>query len=213
MSVMQEMCLAVGGDLYHCLPRSGDKRLLVLGDVSGKGMPAALAMSATIGMLRLLAEVGGPLAAVTSQLHRQLWQTLQQRQFVTLFLGELDPASGDLTYANHGQELPILVRSTGRIDKLESTGMPVALFEDLPVETATVHLNPGDLLAVFSDGIPEATRDGTEYFGIEPLEDILRRSRTNPLPAICAEVRAAVSEFVHGRQSSDDITLLLVRRA
>lgn len=212
MHAHQEMCLAVGGDLYHCLMRPNGTQLVALGDVAGKGMPAALAMSNTMGRLHALSGVTGTLEELTQHLHRQLIEGLPPEQYLTLFLGELDRDSGRLRYANQGQEYPILVRAGGKVQKLESTGPPLALLDPIEVRTAEVRLEPGDLLAIFSDGIPEATLDGSTYFGFETLEAILTRHRRAPLDEIAEHVVAAVNDFIGGGVHSDDLTLLLLRR-
>jgi sigma-B regulation protein RsbU (phosphoserine phosphatase) len=212
MAALQEMCLAVGGDLYHCLPRPAGTLLLVLGDISGKGMPAALAMATAMGLIGILAEIGGELRALTEQLHKQLLRSLLQRQFLTVFLGELEPATGRITYVNHGQDRPVLVRAGGELEMLQPTGLPIAMFEQLDVQPLEARLGSGDLLAVFSDGIAEATVDGSEFYGIERLHAILQEHRTEPLGSLRQRVEDDVRAFLRGGASSDDMTLLLVRR-
>lgn len=212
MHAHQEMCLAVGGDLYHCLLRPNGTQLVALGDVAGKGMPAALAMGTTMGLLRALAGVTETLEDLTRHLHRLLLDGLPPEQYVTLFLGELDRETGLLRYTNQGQEYPILVRSNGDIEKLESTGPPLALLDPIQVQPTTAQLERGDLLALFSDGIPEATFDGSTYFGLEALEAVLQQHHRAPLPEIAHLVVGAVNSFIGGAMHSDDVTLLLLRR-
>ena len=212
MAAHQEMCLEVGGDLYHCLQRPDGKCLVALGDVAGKGIPAALAMSASMSLIRVLAEIGGSLAEVAMQLNRQLFQSMPARQFLTMFLGELDPATGHFLYVNHGHQPPILVRTDGTIEKLESTGLPVGLFEVVEVGVAEVQLNPGDLLAMYSDGIPDATSDGTIFFGDDQMGCTLQECREQPLASICMRIRDQVDTFLGSSGPPDDMTLVLLRR-
>lgn len=212
MAAHQEMCLEVGGDLYHCVPRPDGKHLVALGDVAGKGVSAALAMSSSMSLIRLLADIGGALPDVIAQLNRQLNQSMPTNQFLTLFLGELDPATGHLLHVNHGQQPPILVRTDGTIEKLASTGLPVGLFEECAVGLAEIQLNPGDLLAMYSDGILDATSDGTDFFGEELLERILQECREQPLSSICMRVRDEVNAFLGSGALPDDMTLVLLRR-
>jgi len=212
MEAYQLMCLQVGGDLYHCLPRPDGRLLLGLGDVAGKGMPAALAMGAAIVLIGLLAEVGGDLESIVQHLHRQLFRSLAEEQFLTLFLAELEGETGDITYVNAGHDPPLLVRKSGEIVQLASTGLPVAMLPSITVGSGEVRMEPGDLLMVFSDGIPEATPDSENFLGLEPVEEILVQHRGESLGAIREEIVNAVNGFLKGEPASDDVTMLFLRR-
>ncbi|UCH83251.1 MAG: SpoIIE family protein phosphatase [Candidatus Latescibacterota bacterium] len=208
----QVMCRAVGGDLYHCLRRPNGKVLIALGDVSGKGTPAALAMSAATVSIGLLAEIGGDLGELAPHLHNQLFRSFSSEQFITLFIGELDGETGSLSYVNAGHEPPLLLRKNGTMEKLGPTGMAVAMIEDLILETGEVTLAPGDLLMIVSDGIPEATTDGDAFLGIEPAKRILAAKRNDPLPEIREGILTAVAAYLGDQPNSDDVTLMLLRR-
>jgi sigma-B regulation protein RsbU (phosphoserine phosphatase) len=208
----QVMCRTVGGDLYQCLPRPDGSFVFALGDVAGKGMPAALAMAATIVLVRMLTELVGDLEDLSVHLNRQLCRSIAREQFVTMFLGELDGATGRLRYVNAGHDAPLLVRPNGGFDQLESTGLPMGLLEDVRVVSAEAVLEPGDLLAVYSDGIPEATIEGKEFLGPEAVKEILVERRSDELGVIRENIVSRVEEFLGGSPSSDDVTLLLLRR-
>ncbi len=207
-----DMCRAVGGDLYHALDRNRATVLLAVGDVAGKGIPAALAMSAGMLMISTLAEISSSTDAIVNLIHRQLWENLSTEQFLTLFLAELDPATGSVTYINAGHEPPLVVRAAGGIEKLGPTGPPVALLPDSMWIMEQVTLEPGDLLAAFTDGIPEATTEGDRFMGQEPLVDILQSGRTEPLEKLSDAAFAAVRSFLGDNPPSDDVTLMLLRR-
>ncbi|MEJ2722057.1 MAG: SpoIIE family protein phosphatase, partial [bacterium] len=209
----QVMCRSVGGDLYHCLRRPDGSLVFALGDVSGKGTPAALAMSAATVSIGLLSEIGGDLCDLTKRLHNQLYRSFSVEQFITLFLGELDGETGRLQYVNAGQEPPLLVRKDGSVEKLAATGMPVGLIEDLTFNSGETTLEPGDLLMIVSDGIPEATTNGERFFGMEPVHKILDAKRNDPLPEIREGILTAVGAFLGDQPNSDDVTLLLLRRS
>jgi len=130
VEAFQLMCKQVGGDLYHCLTRPDGKVLLALGDVSGKGAPAALAMSAAVVAIGLLGEIGGELEDMAPLLHRQLFKAFISERFITLFLAELDGSTGNLRYVNAGHEPPLLVSQDGTMTALESTGMAMAMIEE-----------------------------------------------------------------------------------
>lgn len=207
-----DMCRAVGGDLFLVAPRTDDHLLLAVGDVAGKGTPAALAMSACMVLVSTLAEIGGQVDGIINLIHRKLWENLAMEQFITLFLADLDPATGKLTYANAGHEPPLLVRADGRLEDLGPTGPPVALLPDSLWRMEQAVLEPGDLLAVFSDGIPEATVDGVEFLGLDPLKGVLTGGPGAPLAELSAAAFAAVRAFLRGNPTSDDVTLVLLRR-
>jgi serine phosphatase RsbU (regulator of sigma subunit) len=208
----QVMCRAVGGDLYQCLPRVNGRYMFALGDVSGKGMPAALAMGAGTVLIGMLAEIEGDLVDLTGHLHRQLFRSLTPEQFITMFLAELDAETGSIHYVNAGHEPPLIVRADGSIDSLEPTGLPVGMIEDIMLEAGTARLEPGDLLAVFSDGVPEATTDGERFLGMDDVREILSAGRDTPLADIRDRIVSAVDNFLAGEPNSDDVTLMLFRR-
>lgn len=212
LEAYQVMCHAVGGDLYQCLTRNNGRYLLALGDVSGKGMPAALAMSAANVLIGMLSEIEGDIEKLSRHLHSQMFRSLTTEQFITLFLAELDGGTGKIRYVNAGHEPPKLVRTDGRIDELAPTGLPIAMVEDFILTCGEADLGPGDVLAVFSDGVTEATTDGESFLGAAPVRDILVRNRQEDLAEIRGRIVSTVDEFLAGVPTSDDVTLLLLRR-
>ncbi|HET6349492.1 MAG TPA: SpoIIE family protein phosphatase, partial [Candidatus Krumholzibacteria bacterium] len=209
----QMMCRAVGGDLYFVGMRPNGRALIALGDVTGKGMPAALAMSACIVSIGLLADIDTDLHMVADRLHRQLYRSLSDEQFVTLFMGELDLKSGMMTYINAGHEPPIIVHHDGSMKMIESTTMPFAMIEQIPLEISELTLQPGDTMAIFSDGIPEATTSGDKFLGLQGVKEILVTHRNEPLSAIRDHIVKTVEGFLAGGPASDDVTLVMLRRA
>jgi phosphoserine phosphatase RsbU/P len=212
LSTRLHMCRAVGGDLYHVIPRDNGKVMLALGDVSGKGMPAALAMSGCMVLLSTLAEGPESLCEIMSRIHRQLFKLFTPEQFITLFLAELDPATGELDYVNAGHEPPVLIDAEGKRSYLPSGTLPVAMLPGFDCQASRTTLEPGSLLAVFSDGIPEATLDGANFLGQEPLEKLLVEQRSEPLVELADAVDDMLKTFFRGGHASDDISLLLLRR-
>jgi sigma-B regulation protein RsbU (phosphoserine phosphatase) len=212
VEAFQVMCRAVGGDLYQFLSRGKGRYLFALGDVSGKGMPAALAMGAGAVLIGMLAEIEGNLVDLAGRMHRQLFRSLTPEQFITMFLAELDAETGTLCFVNAGHEPPLIVRAGGSIDSLEPTGLPVAMIDDIMLESGTAMVEPGDLLAAFSDGVPEATTDGERFLGIDAVRDILSSGREEPLTEVRDRIVSAVDDFLAGEPNSDDVTLMLLRR-
>ena len=212
VEAFQLMCRQVGGDLYHSLTRPDGKYLFALGDISGKGVPAALAMSAALVLIGLLGEIGGDLERFARLLHGQLFQSFPTERFLTLFIGELDSETGKLRYVNAGHEPPLIISTDGTLKDLPSTGMAMAMIEEPLFSVAEVDLAPGDLLAIFTDGITEATIDGENFLGLDPIKELLQRDHDKPLTSIQKDFISLVQDYLKGEPTSDDITFLLLKR-
>jgi serine phosphatase RsbU (regulator of sigma subunit) len=206
-----EPCNEVGGDLYDLHLRDDGTLVLLVGDVSGKGMGAAIMMSSTLSSARVLYdECSGPLAFVR-RLNAIVFRSSDSRSFVTLFVGWLDPRSGQLRYVNAGHPEPHLVRR-GALRTLPATGIPVGMMSEFAWAEAEVGLTDGETLAVFSDGIPEAQR-GEEFFEFERLAAALRETEgERDLAAMADGVFDRIDAFAAGEHRADDVTLLLLRR-
>jgi phosphoserine phosphatase RsbU/P len=207
----QDSCLEVAGDLYDACRFSDGSLCVVVGDVSGKGMPAALLMSHTMASLRLLYEENVPPARLVERVHRQVLRSSNARSYLTLFLGRLEPETGRLEYVNAGHNPPLLFAADGTVTALETTGLPVGLIDGVAFETASVVVPPGGMLAIFSDGIPEA-RTEDEEFGDDRLCEELRARRDLPLEEAAEGVLGEVRRFMGDAPPTDDITIFLLRR-
>jgi sigma-B regulation protein RsbU (phosphoserine phosphatase) len=206
-----ETCYEVGGDLYDLHVRPDGRLVVVVGDVSGKGMGAALLMSSTLSSARVLYDDCHDPAELVTRLNAVLHRSTDAGRFVTLFVGCLDPASGALHYCNAGHDAPVIV-GAGGLRRLDATGIPVGVLGAYPYAAAIATLAPGETLALYSDGIPEALR-GQEFFGEERLADTLRMAAATPtLDEAVRSVLADVETFAAGTPRADDITLVLVRR-
>lgn len=206
-----ETCYEVGGDLYdfHCRPDG--QWVVLVGDVSGKGMGAALLMSSTLSSARVLYDAcEGPLDLVR-RLNRVTNRSTDGRSFVTMLVGWLDPASGRFRYVNAGHPEPHIVRGNEQ-RTLEATGIPVGMLPDFPWTEGEATVAPGELLAVFSDGIPEA-QHGAQFFDDVRVRAALREAESEPDLARSADrVIARIDEFAAGEHRADDVTLVLLRR-
>lgn len=205
-------CFAIGGDFYHVGEPVAGKILIALGDVAGKGLPAALTMAACTVLIPALDGFCDCPCTLAERLHRSLEPKLALERFVTLFLGELNLATGRLQYVNAGHVQPMLVRAGGTVEKLEPTGGPVGLFKEFSCSGAVTQLAPGDLLAVFSDGVEEATIHGDEFFERERAEAVILEHREKDLAGIMDILYEEITAFVKGGHTTDDTTLLMVRR-
>lgn len=205
-------CTEVGGDLYDLFMLPDGRLLLAVGDVSGKGLGAALLVSSLLPLLRGLSCRDLDPAAMVARLDAVLYPVTEPVRYATMFLGALDPATGRLDYVNAGHNPPYIVRADGTMDTLAPTGMPVALVGEGTWERATVTLAPGDLLALFTDGIPEAWNSADEDYTEKRLEAALDRSRGKSTAEVRDAVLADLASFVRDAPASDDVTLVLVRR-
>ncbi len=206
-----ETCYEVGGDLYDFHRRPDGTLVFAVGDVSGKGIGAALLMSSAMIAARVLYDACDEPLAVVERLNAVLHESSEPRDFLTLFLGFLDPATGRLRYVNAGHPDPHVATAAG-VRQLEATGVPVAMLPSFPWTQGETVLAPGEVLAVFSDGIPEAQR-GDEFFDLERVAVALRELAETPdLGAISEQLIARVDAFAAGAHRSDDVTLVLARR-
>jgi len=204
-------CYEVGGDLYDFHLRPDGRLIFVIGDVSGKGMGAALLMSSVLSSARVLYDATPDAGELVGRLNSVVHRGTDPGHFVTLFLGELDLATGQLTYVNAGHNAA-LVLGEGGITELPADGVPLGVLADFPYRSRTVELAPGSLFALFTDGIPEALR-GEEFFGDERLREALAGLAGRPqLEAVAQGLVEKVDEFLAGERRSDDITLVLLRR-
>ena len=206
-----ETCHEVGGDLYDLYVRNDGALVLLVGDVSGKGMGAALLMSSTLSSARVLYDTcTGPLQFV-QRLNAIVHRSSDSRSFVTMFVGWLDPTSGQLRYVNAGHPEPHIVKN-GTLRTLEATGIPVGMMSSFAWTEGEVVLADGETLAVFSDGIPEA-QHGNEFFDFERLATALKETAAErDLAAMADGVIRRIDAFAAGEHRADDVTLMLLRR-
>lgn len=199
----------VGGDYYDFLPGKAGRLELVVGDVSGKGMPAALLMANLQASLHTLAESGLEVQDLISRLNRVLYANTDPQIFATFFFGVLDPAIGKLVYVNAGHNPPV-VCGNGRLEQLSAGGLPLGVMQDSPYMPGQITLKPGELVALYSDGIVEAADDHDREFGEARFIELLRKHSGEDPETILSVVLAEVAAFCGTPQ--DDVTLVVVKR-
>jgi HAMP domain-containing protein len=203
----------VGGDYFDALHLGGDRVALVIADVSGKGVPAALLMSSFRASL-LSADIDreGP-ALTLARVNAFLHNSVEPGRFVTAFLAVLHTATGRLVYSNAGHNPPMLLRR-GAEDPhlLRQGGLVLGLFGTTVYQQAETVMLSGDLLALYTDGVSEAMDEDERFYGEERFLDLLRRNRTEPCHEILGEVLEEVRAFSGGAGQTDDVTVLVVRR-
>lgn len=202
----------VGGDYYDFLYRPDSELWLTVGDVSGKGISAALLMASLQASLRTQLN-GRPasVADVVSELNRSLCSSSDEERYSTLFCGRLDPVDCNLTYVNAGQVLPRLLRSSGELHYLDCGGVPVGLFDSAPYEHASTRLQPGDLLACFSDGITEVTNGDGQLWTDSHVDKVLYENRHKGAAEILEKLVQAADAFKGDGEQADDMTIVILR--
>lgn len=206
-------CRTVGGDYYDFLTFPDGRLGALVGDVAGKGMPAALLMSSLQARVQVLFEDCEDLALKVTRLNKAIATNCPDNRFITFFICVLDPAGNRLTYTNAGHNPPLMIRRNGQVETLATGGIILGIMPKFAYQQATVPMEPGDVLIMFSDGVTEATRvDGDEEFGEDRLADVVRRNINQPAAAIMQAVGAAVAEFTQGAPAADDVTVLVARR-
>ena len=202
----------VGGDYFDVFRLEDQRFGLVVGDVTGKGLPAALLVSTLHSALRVLLDqmpVGPPLV---ERLSRYIYEASSANKFITLLLAVVDQ-EGHLAYLNAGHNPGLVIRRDGSSEQLPSGGLPLGLLPGGQFEASSLELGPEDLLCIYSDGITECEAPDEEELGLERLIDLLSEHRRQPLQDIIATIDDAVTRFAQGQPQGDDQTVVLLRRA
>jgi len=205
---------SLSGDYFDILPLGEDRLAICIGDVIGKGVPAALLMSnvqATVRALVAESEPPGSIAPVelTGKLNRSLCRNTTPGKFVTFFYCIVDTRASIITYANAGHCAPILLRANGEVKRLEPGGTVLGVFPDWPYQQGQVSIEAGDRLVLFTDGVTEASNSRDEEFGEERLVELASALRDRGAHELKNRILQAVSSFTGG-QAQDDATLVVV---
>jgi serine phosphatase RsbU (regulator of sigma subunit) len=203
----------IGGDYFDYLPLDDGRLGLVVADVSGKGVAAALIMATFRAALRLEARRSDRATDVVEEVNRLLLDSIDPSRYVTAVYGILDPASGLFDYVNCGQNPPMLLKADGGRALLDrgrpALGMPITGSR----EAGRVKLEPGDVLAIYTDGVVEPFAPAGDEFGAARLEALLRRDAAQPASRLVRTVFEETLAFAGRASHEDDFTLLLVKRA
>jgi sigma-B regulation protein RsbU (phosphoserine phosphatase) len=205
----------VGGDFYDVfeLPGPGGRIGLIIADVTGKGLTAALMMAFTRAVHRAAAYNGSGPADWLERTNRVLVRDARTGLFVTAIAAEVDSSRGILTYASAGHEPALLARwGAHSVDELPAGGMLLGLAELAPTADQEVPFEAGDLAILYTDGVTDAVDAGGAHFGADRLADAVERTRGLAAAEAVAEVLGAVDQFVGSAEPADDLTLVAVRR-
>lgn len=205
-------CYEIGGDYYDFIPQTDGKMLIALGDVSGKGTAAALLMSSLHAAIHAQVAANTGLAETIKSVNQYLAENTPANRFVTLFICELDPLTGTLSYINAGHNPPLVGRRDGRIEQLASGGFPLGIIPSADFETGQIRLAPGETLMIYSDGVSEANNLRDEEFGMERLTQVVAKNINASAAGMRDKIEAALSAFTQTAPANDDITMVIVKR-
>ncbi|MBO6231896.1 MAG: SpoIIE family protein phosphatase [Ruminiclostridium sp.] len=199
----------VGGDFYDFFFIDDDHLAMVMADVAGKGMPAALFMVIAKSVIRNICMVGGSPGHILSIANNVLCENNRSNLFVTVWLGILSISSGELICANAGHEYPALKRKDGKFELLEEDNCPpLAAMEDLEFDDMVLMLNEGDALFLYTDGVPEAKNAEGERFGLEKMIDVLNDNIGNDLVTTLSVMKKEIDDFNGDKDPFDDVTMM-----
>jgi serine phosphatase RsbU (regulator of sigma subunit)/pSer/pThr/pTyr-binding forkhead associated (FHA) protein len=204
-------CRTVGGDYYDFFAYPNGHVAMVLGDVSGKGMPASLLMMGLQARVQNLLDEPDSLAQAMTRINRITSANCPSNRFISFFMCILDAATGELTYANAGHNPPVIVRSDGSHEVLEGGGPVLGIIPSIEFQQYKARMNKGDIFAIYSDGVTEAATPGDEEFEIENLAKTLAAHANKNAKTMIEEVNKALTAWTAGAPPADDITLIVAR--
>jgi phosphoserine phosphatase RsbU/P len=204
-------CYEVGGDYYDFIELPNGDLGLALGDVSGKGVSAALIMSSIQAALRVAAPIESDLSMLIARLNGLIYRSAKGRKYVTFFFGCYTPSTGELRYVNAGHNPPYVL-CNGELSMLQSTSRPIGILPDTTFEERTVVLERGCTFFLYTDGLNEAENRQEEDYGLGRLEALLREVAPLPVGDIPARVIQEITAFESGAHANDDKTLVVLRR-
>jgi sigma-B regulation protein RsbU (phosphoserine phosphatase) len=199
----------VGGDFYDFFLIDDDHLGMVMADVSGKGVPAALFMMACKIILQSVAMLGGSPAEVLTRTNEAICSNNQEEMFITVWMGVLEISTGKLTAANAGHEYPVIMEADGLFELYrDKHGLVIGAMDGVKYREYELMLKPGTKLFVYTDGVPEATDADNELFGLNRMVTALNKVRNGTPEEILAGVKRDVNRFVKGAEQFDDVTML-----
>jgi len=207
----------VAGDYYDVFPRprsdgQGEEFLIAIADVAGKSIPAAMLMATFQASLKTLSRTPGTLTELVGRMNRYACTNSQNgRRFTTAFIADYDPATRLLTYVNAGHNNPILRRKTGAMERLEAGGMPLGIMDDAPYASATVTLEQGDWLVIFTDGVVEAENNAQEEYGEIRFMTMLNAGVMLSPEMMLSSIMVDLDRFAGGAPQHDDVTCMLLK--
>jgi phosphoserine phosphatase RsbU/P len=202
----------IGGDYYDYIKLDDNNLAIVIADVSGDGIPAALIMASFRAMLRNQLKVGSDPSEVMTVLNKQISEIVRKRDFITAFYAKLNFKEHICTYTNCGHNPPLLLRSNGKIDLLEQGGAALNILEDAKFDFDSVKLEPGDQIIFYTDGVTEIFSEDSKEYGFERLQKVILDSQNKSASEIISNIVESTKNFSGTKLYRDDFTLVVLKR-
>jgi sigma-B regulation protein RsbU (phosphoserine phosphatase) len=201
----------VSGDYYDWVKIYDDQIGLVIADVSGKGVPAALLMAFLRASLRAATHIGYSPHISMAKVNYLLWESIERHQFVTAFYGILDVTNKTLSYTNAGHNPPLLIDKDGNSEFIERGSLPLGMFRDTRYHEYYLTTKPGDMLVLYTDGVTEARSPAGEEFGRNRLAEAVKKNRNLAARELISAVQREVVEWTDGHGAGDDATFFVIK--
>lgn len=205
-------CRSVGGDYFDYIPLSDGRQLVIVADVSGKGLAASLLMSSLQARVQALAELETDVARLVGRLNHSLKANTPDNKFITGFFAAIQPQTGAMEYSNAGHNPPVIVRANGELELLTKGGPVLGILPNIPYAGGTTVLNKGDLLVMYSDGVSEAPNAQGEEFGEEAVGQIAAACRDRSANEVLMEIARQLRVFLGDLAPTDDVTMVIARK-
>ncbi len=202
----------LGGDYCDAFPLADGTCVILIGDATGHGVPAALMMAMAKAMIHLAGGDLPDLSGVLQRMSRLFHRLMAGRRLMTFFLSILNPAAHRLVFCNAGHPYPLRIAADGRCDELAAAHPPLGVRQARPFDRVEIGLDPGDVIVLFTDGIYEAVNSREEAFGMGRIRTTVAASRAGSPRRIRDDLLAAVREFTGGAPFADDVTVIVLKR-
>jgi sigma-B regulation protein RsbU (phosphoserine phosphatase) len=201
----------VSGDYYDWVRIYDDQIGIVIADVSGKGVPAAILMAFLRASLRAASHIGYATHISMAKVNYLLWESIERNQFVTAFYGILDASTKTLSYSNAGHNPPLLIKANGETRFIDCGQQPLGMFQGTRYHEYHVVMEPGDVFVLYTDGATEAQSLTGEEFGRDRLVEAVKQSREKPAREMIASIQMSVLEWTASAGASDDVTFFVIK--
>jgi sigma-B regulation protein RsbU (phosphoserine phosphatase) len=202
----------IGGDYYDYIKLDEDNLGIIIADVSGDGVPAALIMSAFRALLFRQIKIDNNTAKLMSELNKQIPDVSRKRDFITAFYGKLNYKNHTLTFTNCGHNRPIILRASGNFEFLKESGPSLNIIKDANFISSSVNLSQGDQIIFYTDGVTEIFNKNLKEYGIDRLKEVLLESKNSSASEIINNIVESTKNFSSANLYRDDFTLIVLKR-